>query len=251
MAMTEESNAPSFGRLLKSLRAQKNIQLDEISRITRISLDNLIKLESEDHARLPAPVHVKGFLRAYAQVLWVDPNEIIRRYKEDLAVYQKASDSAAHLRSWLGFWPRLLVAIIVLGGIITVSVYSVSYFNRPPMSELSAVAPVPAASSNPIAPTAGVTQPPLAGPTPLTESKKLMLRVVAVEPTHFKVIIDGQTPREYQLKPEDRLELEARNHFNLLLDNATGVQLFLNDQPVQIGGRAGQPATILLPLKSR
>jgi cytoskeleton protein RodZ len=251
MAMTDENIPLSFGRFLKSLRIQKDIHLDEISRITRIPLDNLIKLEKEDHSRLPSPVHVKGFLRAYAQVVGAEPGDLIRRYLADLAVFQKSAGSDAKQRSRLSFWPRLLISLAVLAAIITVSVYSVSYFKQPKQPPVPAVAPAATALSDPIAAKAPETSRPLAEPTPLAAIKKFMLKVVTVEPTRLKVIIDGQTPREYQLKPEDRLELEAKNHFNLLMDNATGIRLFLNDQPVQISGKAGQTATLQLPLRSR
>jgi cytoskeleton protein RodZ len=251
MDMTEQNNPLSFGRFLKSLRIQNDIRLDEISRITRISLDNLAKLEREDHCRLPAPVHVKGFLKAYAQVVGAEPNEVIQRYLADRLAFQKSAGSNASLRSWLGFWPRLLIALVVLAVIIAVSVYSVSYSNRAPQSSVSPVSLVPAAPSAQTAAEAPETSRSSAELTPLAAIKKLMLRVVAVEPTRLKVIIDGQTPKEYQLKPEDRLELEAKSHFNLLMDNATGIRLFLNDQPVQLSGKAGQTATIQLPLRSR
>jgi transcriptional regulator with XRE-family HTH domain len=248
--MSDPNSAPSYGRLLKSLRIQKNIPFSEICRITRISLDNLVKLESEDHGRLPAPVHVKGFLKAYAQVLGVDPNSVIQRYLEDLAVYRKSTASDARLRSWLGFWPRLGVALAALAAIIAASIYGVSFFDRPIQPAATAVAPAPA---QPPIPATGANAPevkaPVAEAPPLEAAKKLMLRVIAVEPTRLKVIIDGQTPREYPLKPEDRLELEAKHHFNLLVDNGTGVRLFLNDEPVPMGGKSGQAATIQLPLR--
>ena len=48
--------------------------------------------------------------------------------------------------------------------------------------------------------------------------------------TWLKVIVDGQNARSYDLKPEDRLELEGTNNFNLMIGDATGLQIFLNEQ---------------------
>ena len=78
----------SFGRHLQSLRLEKGISLEAVSKQTRISLDNLLLLEKEDHANLPADVFNKGFIRAYAEVLNVDSEEIIQRYVESREAFQ-------------------------------------------------------------------------------------------------------------------------------------------------------------------
>ncbi|KAF5429743.1 protein of unknown function (DUF4115), partial [Candidatus Methanophagaceae archaeon] len=77
--------------------------------------------------------------------------------------------------------------------------------------------------------------------------KRLLLSIIAIETTWIKVIIDGQKPKEYSLKPGDRRELEASSGFNLLVGNATGVQLLLNDKPIEILGKRGQIVNIQIP----
>ena len=76
---------------------------------------------------------------------------------------------------------------------------------------------------------------------------KLRLQVVAVERTWLKVIVDGQRARSYDLKPADRLELEGANSFNLMIGNATGLKIVLNDRPVKIFGRSGQVVSLKIP----
>jgi hypothetical protein len=80
-----------------------------------------------------------------------------------------------------------------------------------------------------------------------TETLKLKLKVIAMEPTLLKVIIDGQVPKIYQLKAKDRLDLEAGKYFNLLMDNASGIELFFNETPIRLSGKPGQNVNIQLP----
>src|SRR4051812_325633 len=62
----------SLGSYLRREREQRQISLAELAQTTRIPIRILEQLESDDHARLPADVFVRGFLRSYARVLGVD-----------------------------------------------------------------------------------------------------------------------------------------------------------------------------------
>ena len=68
-----------------------------------------------------------------------------------------------------------------------------------------------------------------------------------MEHTWLKVIVDDQSARSYDLKPEDRLELEGTNNFNLMIGDANGLQIFFNDEPVKIFGSSGQVVNLKLP----
>ena len=78
-------------------------------------------------------------------------------------------------------------------------------------------------------------------------SEKLLLKIITVEKTWLKVIVDTHDPVEYSLKPADRLELEATSGFNLLIGNATGIRLFLNGNPIPVPGKQGQVVTLQIP----
>jgi hypothetical protein len=83
--------------------------------------------------------------------------------------------------------------------------------------------------------------------TELPETDILTLAVSAVDKTWLKIIIDDQSPKEYQLEPGDHIELEAESKFNILAGNASGVKLLFNNKPVTISGNRGQVVTIKLP----
>ena len=82
---------------------------------------------------------------------------------------------------------------------------------------------------------------------PAKPAAKLLLRVNTLEETWLKIIIDDLVPMEYSLFPGDRIELEAGSGYNLLIGNAAGVELFLNDQPVAVPGKSGDVVNIELP----
>jgi cytoskeleton protein RodZ len=67
----------SLGSHLRELRERRGVSLDEMSRITRVAVRYLEALEADDHRTLPAPVFVRGFVRAYCQALRESPGEAL------------------------------------------------------------------------------------------------------------------------------------------------------------------------------
>jgi len=70
----------SFGELLKRERELRQISLREVSEATKINLRYLEMLERNDFRHLPGGVFNKGFVRAYAQYIGVDPEDMINAY---------------------------------------------------------------------------------------------------------------------------------------------------------------------------
>jgi cytoskeleton protein RodZ len=71
------------GDLLRNARQAKSLSLEQAEQATRIRVKLLEALEQGDYAQLPAPVFVKGFLRNYAQFLELNPEEVLRAYREE------------------------------------------------------------------------------------------------------------------------------------------------------------------------
>lgn len=70
----------SFGELLKRERELRKISLREVSEATKINLRYLEALERNDFRHLPGGVFNKGFVRAYAQYIGVEPEGMIDAY---------------------------------------------------------------------------------------------------------------------------------------------------------------------------
>lgn len=241
----------SFGRYLQAIRLEKKISLEQVSQQTRIGLGNLLLLEQEDHDQLPAEVYVKGFLRSYAKAVGADGDEVIRRYGSRLDVVQKISKSESYgkKKDRLTWW-KLLLSLVLFICIITVSLIAVVFFQQAPEVDKSnkALEQKTAVAKEKAADTQAEQQDPETDVKSAQEvPEKLLLNVTAVEETWLKVIMDEKAPAEYNLKPGDKIELEATTMFNLLIGNAGGLILRLNDKPVSIPGKSGEVVTIELP----
>jgi cytoskeleton protein RodZ len=73
-------DADSLGSYLRRERERRGMSLQDISAATKIQLKFLEALEHDDYDQLPPAPFVVGFLRAYAQCLSLEPEEIIATY---------------------------------------------------------------------------------------------------------------------------------------------------------------------------
>jgi cytoskeleton protein RodZ len=69
-----------LGSYLSGLRKRRGLSIEEMARSTRVAPRYLEALEADSAEVLPAPVFVRGFIRAYCQVLGVAPDEALARY---------------------------------------------------------------------------------------------------------------------------------------------------------------------------
>jgi cytoskeletal protein RodZ len=122
----------SFGETLKRERELRQISLREISEATKINLRYLDALERNDFRHLPGGVFNKGFVRAYAQFIGIDPEAMATAYLDEeqhqQAQAQRSSgtDPAArtpevpppsHPRIWVIVLVALLVALLIGAGL--------------------------------------------------------------------------------------------------------------------------------------
>jgi len=77
------------GRELKELRERMGLELETISKETKINLKILESLEEETFEKLPALVYLKGFLKSYAQALGLDPQKVVEGYLQSIGESKK------------------------------------------------------------------------------------------------------------------------------------------------------------------
>ncbi len=70
----------SLGAWLRTQREARGVSLRDIADASKISVRHLEALESDRFDALPAPVFVRGFLREYARVVGLDPDEVVNVY---------------------------------------------------------------------------------------------------------------------------------------------------------------------------
>jgi cytoskeleton protein RodZ len=241
--MNQDSSSTSFGRYLKAIRTKQKIPIEAVADEIRISLRQLSLIEAEDHDRLPDEVYVKGILRAYSKCIGVDADDIIDRYLVNRSVFHQSRKAEADLlNSGRKALFRLVISLGLLAIIIVLSIYMIYGYQTNQSYEIDSgksdgaaniyaereIKPVPVSSAERV-------------------DEKLFLPIDAVEDTWIKVVIDGLESVEYSMHPRDHIELEASSRINMLVGNAGGVKMYLNEKPVDIDGKSGEVVNIELP----
>ncbi len=85
----------SFGATLKRERESRRISLREIAETTKINIRYLEALEADRFAALPGGVFSRGFVRAYASYIGIDPDATLRDYNEAVSAGGTKSNEGA------------------------------------------------------------------------------------------------------------------------------------------------------------
>lgn len=240
--MESETSQDTFGGYLKSFRVKQEWVVETVAEKTKIAVHCLKAIEDNAHDRLPPRAYVRGFIQTYADAVGANADVAVGLYLSDLEQQENANQQKLRRRAKLGAVRQALMAVGVITSILMLLRYTDIFLD--PEQPQSTEAP-----QHNVLPEPSATATETAG-SRLSGAKtpdKLKLQVTAVEQTWLKVIVDGQNARSYDLKPEDRLELEGTNNFNLMIGNATGLKIFLDERPVKIFGSSGQVVSLKIP----
>src|SRR6266536_1367429 len=277
----------SLGPYLRGLREAKGMSLDDIARSTRVGRRHLEALETDMFGELPAPVFVKGFIRAYCEFLDSSAEEALGLYRETTG-----EPAAPHgpLRPLLAPRPRhsgpLAISIILfvaLGASLfalrlglqssrkdtaTVSTptkeearkatasVSASSVGQPGADTpgTSSAAPIPAALAPSSSPAASSTSAPApSSPSATVDAKPANhhLIVRAIEPTWLRVQVDEGQVAEELLQAGAVREWNATRRFTLTVGNAGGVEIDLNGKRMpSLGAKGAVIQRLVLPQES-
>ncbi len=232
----------SFGDYLKKVRLEREMPIEAVAAGTNITVNCLLAVETNAHDRLPPQAYVRSFIRSYADAVGADADLAIRLYKADLAFRAATRKKQLKRQAKIQTIRRTLVAAGVITSLLLLFRYTDVFVpSSPPSANVENESPL-----QPALP-AIENRTDRRYTTDRKQPDKLKLRVVATERTWLKIIVDEQNVRSYDLKPEDRLELEGTDSFNLMIGDANGVKVFLNDEPVNIFGGKGQVVNLKLP----
>ena len=232
----------TFGSYLQSFRMKRELTIETVARQTKIAAHCLRAIEANDHEQLPPPAYVRSFIRTYAGIVGANADLAVNLYLTDLKQQETVRLHRIRQRAKLGTVKRASLAAVLIVGIVLLLRFTdvglgPAPSQRNPSAEGSLQPAVPAERSADER-----------SRLPDGEAQaKLNLKVIAVEHTWLKVIVDGHNAKSYDLKPEDRLELEGSSDFNLMIGNATGLKIYLNDRPVQIFGGSNQVVSLKIP----
>ncbi|WP_319524805.1 RodZ domain-containing protein [uncultured Desulfosarcina sp.] len=240
--MESETNLETFGSYLQSFRIKRELTIEEVAAKTRIAVHCLKAIEADDHQQLPPPAYVRSFIRAFADVVGANADLAVNLYRADLKQQETTLKLQLRRRAKVGAAKRTLLAAALIVGILLLLRYTDIGMDPAPPGE-GAVGKRSFSQTAPGAESEAMGSGPVIGKT----REKLKLKVIAVEQTWLKVIVDEQNAKSYKLKAEERLELEGSSNFNLMIGNAAAVKIFLDDRPVMIYGGSDQVVSLKIP----
>lgn len=225
-----------LGAYLRSRREARGVSLEALARETRIAPRVLEALERGRFESLPAPVFVRGFIRAYLQSLGHPPREALALYEAWLTAHV-APDGPSSPRRARRRPP--LVATTVLLLLLAGGLYLVV-----PRARQAGVPPGPARE-----PTVAI-RPEAPAPRPAAGASAVALTpeapgehrlvVEAREATWLRVETGQGTAAQELLLPGEVREWRSRSHFVLTVGNAGGVILKLNGRVLPALGASGE-----------
>src|SRR5215469_5100037 len=82
-----------FGNKFRQTREKKQLSLEDVSKVLKISARMLEAIEEENFDLLPGGIFNKGFIRSYAQHLELDPEEAVADYLSTLEAQIRAESA--------------------------------------------------------------------------------------------------------------------------------------------------------------
>ena len=262
---------PPGVRLAQTRQAQ-NLSAADVARQLKLSVWQVEALEAGHYQKLPGPIFVRGFIRNYARIVKLDPDEVLRSAGESMP--QPAARAEAPPSRDIPFptaqaarWPKYAAAAVVIFGALAVYEFE---FNEPaaPVQQ-AAVTPVPAspaaapksefrpvqadAVAAPIAATPEPTTQPAA--VPATEPATQPAVQTAATPVAERPLRRGEKRVKLEFQRESWVEIRDRNEkvifsqlnppgtsqqvvglppLSIVVGNAHGVRMTFDDQPVDL-----------------
>lgn len=240
---------PTIGETLRKQRQAKGVSLREAAEATKISINFLSALESDDIRILPKGIFPKLFIKSYAAYLELDESPLLDQLGEvELDIEETLPGS---LPAPLPPTPRkkraqfsLLAPLVSLFAILAVLGTTAYFFffshpAPPPVSSSASVTPVPEPTPTPTPPQkeAGISPTPTPAPLP---SGSFDVSIKASAPCWVSAIPTQGSELSFVLNPGDTFEHRFDGPIRLKLGNAGGVTLLLNGKETKPLGAPGQ-----------
>ena len=274
----------SVASKLRAEREKRGIALKQIASDTRISLRHLESIEEGRYGDLPGGIYNRAFLRAYCESINLDSSEIIERYEQEVSPHRdKRSRVDGQLRPGgfsLGISPIIIWSLMLLFSATGLflsrkwiaEIFS-PYFSRSsgPGDHYESLATFPPDTPAPLdfsimgthaspqaslVPSESPAQAVLDsnhGDAMLSSDAPLpliRLELIATEQCWVFIDRDGSPAVNKLLKPGEIESLGAAEKLYIILGNAGGVHLKINDKPLGQLGKTGEVIRLLITEKS-
>jgi cytoskeleton protein RodZ len=275
----------NFGARFKQARESKGISLDQIATETRISTRFLSAIENEEFQLLPGGIFNRGFVRAFAEKVGLDPDQAVADYErmaevrqpEQVAAPPQVAPPSKRRRSLYPIAIGVLALVIVVFYVVTRESGNIAQTASTPATPAGTApqpATTPAESAPPVTPPGNARQPtaalpesepnqspkpapaPAPIPTPAPQAtapasppapNALSLEIDAQDTSWIKVVADGKSANPGEILQSGMTrKYTAQNKLILSVGNAGGLALKLNDKPLKALGKTGQVREIII-----
>jgi hypothetical protein len=213
------------GSALRKARERRGITLDAASRDTKLHIDQLRALESEDFDALLGDVYVRGSLRTYAQYLGLSPDKVIGAYAQHADAPQPPPPPAK-----LGRVERAMAAtrirdnqwlMVFLAGLVLVIAVVFGLLSRGHSAPEPATLPTVAAEPDPL-------------------DRQIDAVIQAVGDVSVTVTVDG-VESTYPMAAGETRTFTAQSDLTLSVTDGGAVRLTVNGVDHGVPGTPGQP----------
>jgi len=230
----------AIGNTLKEARNKKAVSLEDVHAKTKIHPRVLQLLEDEKFDKLPSPLFVKSFLKAYAEFLEINPQELLQTYEKE---GQKEPDQVLFIKSTApraNISPRFDKKLLVIPGTL-VAAFLVLFVL---VSMFKAVGGWVSKAKTPISAHKKAVSPKIIssewlyqvsqGDFPkLNEKTPLQLKIHAQNDVWLRITCDGKVLFESILKKGATESWEAEKTIELWTGNSSNMQLSINGAPLK------------------
>lgn len=125
---------------IKERRLALNLSLENISQVTNITLKYLLALENGEYEKIPGEIYLKQWLKKYALLLELNPQEVIRDYNKETKLQLSFADfqgktSFKQKKIFFYFTPKIfrnLIVVLVILSFFTYLGWEVKKIIEPP-----------------------------------------------------------------------------------------------------------------------
>jgi cytoskeletal protein RodZ len=234
--------------------------LQQLSRTTKISPRVLQVLESSDESRLPARVFTRSFVRSYAVEVGLDPDDIVRRYLEQLEdvppavpvepgepdTHHVAAPSEAPVRPPARvLHGRFGTATVLTIVAVAIVVLAATRDRGAPRAAAAAAAPQHAVATAGFAPASAAPVTPVGtGGSAPAAIDALHIVLAPTGPCWVQATVGENRLFGGLLNAGDRRPIDAPSEVTLRVGDPAAFAFTINGKPARIAGVAGQAVTI-------
>jgi cytoskeletal protein RodZ len=237
-----------LGGDLRRARERAGLSLETLSARTKIRPGLLDAIEQDEFGRLPSGLLARGYLRAYATEVGLDPELVVQRYR---AKFEPTPFTPAGSPKRTDDEIQIIVRRIQSGvGVITlVALVALMFIYRDRGSDASgATTPLNVASTGAIG-DSGIA--PLTAPVTPPDANQLTVRIAPTAVVWVQATADGRRVLYSLIHPDQPQVVEASNELILLVGDAGAFRYTIDGIPGRPLGSARQVREVRITRDNR